>query len=165
MDKKKIWIIQIHPPGLKTVFTVFRPEKNCFKHLLEVFFFFKPHFIMLVLQVFPWKTWHPSSTFKTTRSQTRTPHTLCIFCRYAGNTRSTSVLAPRVSNQAAATELSATFSGSSQLISVSTCLLCQEFSRLMSTLISQCSLLPVEGMRASQSRGVKINCNSQMKRI
>lgn len=35
----------------------------------------------------------------------------------------------------------------------------------MSSLISQHSLLPVDGMRASQSPGVKENCNSQMKRI
>lgn len=34
--------------------------------------------------------------------------------------------------------------GSSQLLSASTCLLCKEFSRLMSTLISQSSLLLVD---------------------
>lgn len=48
----------------------------------------------------------------------------------------TSVLAPRLSNQAAVTAALCYLSpGSSQLISASTCLLCQEFSRLMSALI------------------------------
>lgn len=45
-------------------------------------------------------------------------------------------------------------SGSSQLISVSTCLLCQEFSRLMSTLISQHSLLPADGMKSKSDLGI-----------
>lgn len=123
---------------------------------LFIFYFFFLHIIKRKSPYIPVTTWHPPSTFLTQHAQTQTLAHAAQLRHCAGNEPGVHLFSHRgFPITATVTEALGYLSGSSRLISVSTCLLCREFSRLMSTLISQHPLGPADGTRAGSSPRAK----------
>ena len=129
----------------------------------------------------PITTWHPPSTFffffkNNNTRQTETLAHAAQLRRCAGKEPEVHLFSHRgFPITATVTQALGYLSGSSRLISVSTCLLCREFSGLMSTLISQHPLWarktgrergPLKGQRQKVKNKliiIIINCSCRMK--
>lgn len=124
---------------------------------LFFFYFFFLHIIKRKFSIYSRNNLTSSiNFFNTTRAQTQTLAHAAQLRHCAGNEPGVHLFSHRgFPITATVTEALGYLSGSSRLISVSTCLLCREFSRLMSTLISQHPLGPADGTRAGSSPRAK----------